>query len=149
LTDEELARAFRPGRVVALRKRLGLDQRQFAERFRIDLETLKAWEQAMAVPDDIARVYLQVIERNPEAVAVALADCSPPDRKREQQEFDSSSFWTSKTLEQMAAEQGVQPIADIAELDAVWSDSGEVVDDALSEILADRALRRRRDQRTR
>jgi putative transcriptional regulator len=149
LTDEELARAFRPGALVALRKRLGLDQPQFADRFRIDLETLNAWERAMAVPDDIARVYLQVIERCPEAVAAALADYPHPDRKQEQPEFDSSSFWTSKSLEQLAAEQGVQPIADIRELDAVWSDSGEVFDDALSEILEDRALRRRHDRRAR
>jgi putative transcriptional regulator len=123
LTDEELARAFRPGRLVALRKRLGLDQPRFAERFRIDLQTLNAWERAMAVPDDIARVYLQVTERNPEAVAAALVDCSRPDRKREHREFDSNSFWTLKPLEQLAAEQGVQPIADIAELDAMRAKS--------------------------
>jgi putative transcriptional regulator len=149
LTDEELARAFRPSGLVALRKRLGLDQAQFASRFRIDLDTLKAWERGMGAPDDIARAYLRVIERNPDVVADALADCSRPDRKQERPEFDSSSFWISKPLEQLAAEQGVRPITDIRELDAVWSDSDEVFDDALSEILEDRALRRRHDQRAR
>lgn len=74
LTDEQLARSFRPGELVALRQRLGIDQAEFARRFRVDLDTLKNWEQGMGVPDDIARVYLRVIERNPDAVAAALED---------------------------------------------------------------------------
>jgi putative transcriptional regulator len=74
LTDEQLARAFRPGGLVAMRQRLGLDQVGFARRFWIDLDTLKRWERGMDVPDDIARAYLRVIERNPEAVAAALED---------------------------------------------------------------------------
>jgi putative transcriptional regulator len=60
--------------LVALRHRLGLDQAEFARRFWIDLDTLKRWEQGMDVPYDIARAYLRVIERNPEAVAAALED---------------------------------------------------------------------------
>jgi putative transcriptional regulator len=74
LTNEQLARAFRPGKLVALRQRLGLEQAEFARRFRIDLDSLKAWERGLGVPDDIARVYLRVIERNPDAVAAALED---------------------------------------------------------------------------
>jgi putative transcriptional regulator len=74
LSDEQLARAFRPGGLVALRKRLGLEQAEFAHRFRIDLHTLKGWEQGLDVPDDVARVYLRVIDRNPDAVAAALKD---------------------------------------------------------------------------
>jgi putative transcriptional regulator len=74
LTDEQLARAFRPGGLVALRKRLGLEQVEFARRFRIDLDTLKNWERGFGVPGDVERVYLRVIERNPDAVAAALDD---------------------------------------------------------------------------
>jgi putative transcriptional regulator len=74
LTDEELARAFRPRGLVALRKRLGLDQTEFARRFRIDLDTLRRWERGFGAPDDIARAYLRVIERNPDVVAAALQD---------------------------------------------------------------------------
>jgi putative transcriptional regulator len=74
LTDEQLARGFRPGKLVALRRRLRLNQAEFARRFRIDLDTLKGWEQGFSAPDDIARVYLRVIERNPDAVAAALED---------------------------------------------------------------------------
>ena len=74
MTDEQLARAFRPGGLIALRQRLGLDQAEFAHRFWIDLDTLKSLEQGMGAPDDIARAYLRVIERNPDAVAAALEE---------------------------------------------------------------------------
>ncbi len=74
LTDEQLARAFRPGKLVELRQRVGLDQAEFARRFRIDLDTLKAWERGFGVPGAIERVYLRVIDRNPDAVAAALED---------------------------------------------------------------------------
>jgi putative transcriptional regulator len=74
MTDEELAGMFRPHDLRELRNRLGLSQAEFAERFRIDLGMLQDWEQARRVPDDIARTYLRVIERTPEAVAAALQD---------------------------------------------------------------------------
>ena len=74
LTDEELAQCFRPGLLRVVRDRLGLSRQDFALRFRIDLDTLDAWEDGRAVPDAIARAYLRVIERNPEAVLAALED---------------------------------------------------------------------------
>lgn len=74
MTDAELARMFRPYALRELRERLGLSQAAFAERFHINLRTLQDWEQARRVPDDTARAYLRVIERNPEAVAAALED---------------------------------------------------------------------------
>jgi putative transcriptional regulator len=74
LTHEDLAHAFTPAELVALRRRLGLDQAQFASRFRIDLATLRNWERGLCVPGDIARVYLRVIGRNAEAVAAVLDD---------------------------------------------------------------------------
>jgi DNA-binding transcriptional regulator YiaG len=52
LTGEQLARAFRPAELVALRARLGLDQAQFASRFRIDLDTLRSWERGLSSPED-------------------------------------------------------------------------------------------------
>jgi hypothetical protein len=52
-----------------------------------------------------------------------------------------SSFWRSASLDELAADQGVLPITDISELDGVWSE-GDVFDDALSEVLLDRAQRR-------
>jgi putative transcriptional regulator len=74
MTDEEFARMFRPRELRELRERLGLSQAAFAERFHIKLRTLQDWEQARRVPEDVARTYLRVIERNPEAVAAALRD---------------------------------------------------------------------------
>ena len=74
MTDEELAFLFRPRSVRELRERLGLSQAAFAERFRINLRTLQDWEQARRVPDQVARAYLRVIERNPDAVIAALRD---------------------------------------------------------------------------
>lgn len=74
MTDEELARMFRPHSLRELRNRLGLSQAEFAARFHINLRTLQDWEQMRRVPDDTARAYLKVIERNPEAVAAALQD---------------------------------------------------------------------------
>ena len=72
LTDAELSRAFQPAALRELLGRLGLSQTEFAKRFQIDLRILQDWEQARRVPDDIARTYLRVIERDPEAVAAAL-----------------------------------------------------------------------------
>lgn len=74
LTDEELARFYRPGAIRVARERLGLTQEEFARRFRIDLAALQAWEQGLRAPDDMARAYLRVIERNPEVVLAALED---------------------------------------------------------------------------
>ena len=58
-----------------------------------------------------------------------------------------STFWKSKPLEQLAADQGVLPIIDIMELDAIWSE-GDAFHGALSEVLQERA-QRRRDARSR
>ena len=74
LSDEKLARGFRPRALTALRKRLGLSQTEFARQFMLNLRTLQDWEQGRRQPEDIARTYLRVIERNPEAVKAALED---------------------------------------------------------------------------
>ncbi|HET6519400.1 MAG TPA: helix-turn-helix domain-containing protein [Geminicoccaceae bacterium] len=59
-------------RIVAVRKRLGLSRRRFAERFHLDPRTVQDWEQGRRTPDQAARVLLTVIERDPEAVERAL-----------------------------------------------------------------------------
>ena len=58
-------------RIVAVRKKLGLSRRQFAERYHLDPRTVQDWEQGRRTPDQAARVLLTVIEREPEAVARA------------------------------------------------------------------------------
>ncbi len=59
-------------RILALRKRLRLSRRKFAERFGLDARALQDWEQGRRVPDRAARVLLTVIDRDPEAVVRAL-----------------------------------------------------------------------------
>ena len=58
--------------VVALRKRMKLSRRKFADRFGLDLRAVQDWEQGRRVPDRAARVLLTVIDHNPEAVVLAL-----------------------------------------------------------------------------
>ena len=59
--------------VVALRKRLKLSRRKFADRFGLDVRAVQEWEQGRRVPDRAARVLLTVIDRDPESVVRALA----------------------------------------------------------------------------
>lgn len=65
--------AIRAARVRHARHRSGLTQEEFSARFRIPLGTLRDWEQGRREPDAAALAYLRVIEREPAAVARALA----------------------------------------------------------------------------
>ena len=58
--------------VAALRKRLGLSQAEFSERFGFNPASVKDWEQGRASPTGPVRAYLKVIEREPKAVERAL-----------------------------------------------------------------------------
>ena len=60
-------------RIVALRRRMKLSRRQFADRFGLDARAVQDWEQGRRMPDRAARVLLTVIDRNPDAVVSALA----------------------------------------------------------------------------
>jgi putative transcriptional regulator len=59
--------------VKAIREKLQLSQRQFAEMFGLSLSVVRDWEQGRFIPDQAARALLKVIDRNPEAVKQALA----------------------------------------------------------------------------
>ena len=71
-TPEQLARMRRVARAKFIRHKLGMSQEDFARRFGIPIGTLRDWEQHRSEPDQAARSYLQVIERDPEAVLRAL-----------------------------------------------------------------------------
>ncbi len=58
--------------VKAIRKRFGLTQPQFAARYGFALTALQEWEKKRRRPDRAARLFLKVIEREPEAVERAL-----------------------------------------------------------------------------
>lgn len=49
-----------------------MTQAAFAARFAIELRTVQNWEQGQRRPEGPARVLLQVIDREPEAVMRAL-----------------------------------------------------------------------------
>ena len=59
--------------VKAVRTGLRMSQSQFAKTFGFDRRSLQDWEQGRRQPAMAARAYLLVIQRNPKAVAAALA----------------------------------------------------------------------------
>lgn len=59
--------------VAAVRKRLGLSQREFSSRYGLSLAVVRDWEQHRVRPDQAARTLLRVIDRNPDAVSAALS----------------------------------------------------------------------------
>lgn len=55
-----------------VRRRLGLSQGAFAALFGVSVRTLQEWEQKRRTPVGAARVLLQVIDREPDAVRKAV-----------------------------------------------------------------------------
>src|SRR5262245_63667206 len=68
LTEEQLAKMRRVSRVKVLRQRLGMTRAQFAEAFRLPIETVRDWEQHRSTPDAPALALLLAIERDPEVM---------------------------------------------------------------------------------
>jgi putative transcriptional regulator len=59
-------------RVVGIRERTGLTQREFAAMIGVSSKTLENWEQGRRQPTGPACVLLAVLEREPEAVMRAV-----------------------------------------------------------------------------
>lgn len=59
--------------VRAIRKRYGLSQAAFADRFGFSRAAVRDWEQNRRTPEGPTRAYLIVIDREPEAVQRALS----------------------------------------------------------------------------
>ena len=57
---------------------LPLSREKFADRFGLDVRTVREWEQGQRVPDGTARVLLTVIDHDPESVVRALAAGKTP-----------------------------------------------------------------------
>jgi putative transcriptional regulator len=79
LTDEQLARMRRVPDPREIRQNLGLTQREFARQFELALGNVRDWEQGARRPDSTAKVYLRVIQHNPDAVRAALARLRYPE----------------------------------------------------------------------
>lgn len=60
--------------VKAIRRRLKMSQRVFAERFGFSLGTVQNWERGHRRPEGAARALLKVIDRRPAAVLEALSE---------------------------------------------------------------------------
>ena len=58
--------------VKAIRTKLDMTQEEFAGRFGFSVNTLRHWEQGLRSPRGAARVLLQVVEHNPQAVIKAI-----------------------------------------------------------------------------
>lgn len=59
--------------IAELRHRLGLSQREFAERYRLSLHTVRGWEIGRAPKAGAAAILLELIAREPETIARILA----------------------------------------------------------------------------
>lgn len=59
--------------VRAIRRKLGLTQKAFAERFGLGFDAVRDWELGRRRPEAAARALLLVIDRHPDAVIDALA----------------------------------------------------------------------------
>lgn len=58
--------------VRGIREKLGLTQEQFAQTFGVSASTIRNWEQEIRRPEGPARVLLNVIAKEPDAVMRAL-----------------------------------------------------------------------------
>ena len=65
--------------VARLRRRLGIAQVVFADRYQIPLTTLRNWEQGVCEPDRAAKVLLAAIATDPELVARAARHAQDPE----------------------------------------------------------------------
>jgi len=65
---------------VRIRKKIDMNQSQFAAYFGVSVRTVQEWEQGRAIPSGPARAFLMVIDREPEAVRRALVSFSTDSR---------------------------------------------------------------------
>lgn len=76
-SKDQLARARRAPDIKALRGKMNLTQEEFASRFGLPLGTVRDWEQGLRRPNEAARVLLEVIASEPDAVARVVQRIAP------------------------------------------------------------------------
>ncbi len=64
---------LKPAEIKAIRSSVGMSQTDFANTFRLSLDTLKGWEQGKRKPDAAAANFLCVIKADADFVRRALA----------------------------------------------------------------------------
>jgi putative transcriptional regulator len=72
MTDEELSRAVFSRDVRQVREKVGLSQKEFAERYAINLGRLRDWEQGRFNPDSVTRAYIKLIAHDTEGARRVL-----------------------------------------------------------------------------
>lgn len=77
MTEDQSRSARRIPFVKHLRFKFMLTQEEFSARYHIPLGTLRDWEQHRSEPDQATRAFLEVIAREPDMVARALAASRP------------------------------------------------------------------------
>lgn len=70
--DETQARLDAAKYARKVRKKLGLNQKEFARRIHVSVETVRNWEQGKRVPTGAAQALLRVLDKAPEAALMAL-----------------------------------------------------------------------------
>jgi putative transcriptional regulator len=58
--------------IKSLRKKRGLNQKEFAEHYGFTLSSVKDWEQGRRKPERAARILLAIIEKDPQIVEKIL-----------------------------------------------------------------------------
>jgi DNA-binding transcriptional regulator YiaG len=59
-------------KIRGIRQRLGLTQQQFSEQFRIDLGTLRAWEQGRNKPECFNALFLTMLDRDTDGISATV-----------------------------------------------------------------------------
>ena len=67
---------WKSGDLVALRKYLGLTQKQFSGRIGISIDTLQNWEQGRRQPDGPAKALLRILAKHPRLILHDLEQAS-------------------------------------------------------------------------
>lgn len=70
--DNQEAMADMGEYIRVVRARVGMTQREFANRIGISVDTLRNWEQGRRYPTGTARALLRIIDKAPEAAVAAL-----------------------------------------------------------------------------
>lgn len=71
--DPDFEGGVKEPNVKEIRLKLGMSQPEFADKFGINLHTLRSWEQGRNTPTGAARALLVLIMRHPDEVLSALA----------------------------------------------------------------------------
>jgi putative transcriptional regulator len=73
---------FQADRIRAIRRRLDVSQRVFADLLNVSLATVRAWEQDVRTPDGSATRLLSIAERHPEIILESASfSITQPDRE--------------------------------------------------------------------